>query len=205
MSFPRFPFLPDAGSGGQVGIVPAPSAGDVLSSLRGGATPWGASGAIVASSGAIANTATIIKRSAKIIPANGLNVGDSFRISIQGTCTSSNADTQLFTLRWGTAGTTADGTMLSCSIASDGSGSAIPFRAVIEVTVRTLGATATCYGGIAITNDVVGDGVCTGFSRAAAGTASTFDSTVASYLSFAYISGASTTAVTFQNVIIEQI
>ena len=203
MPNPYNPFVPDAGSGGQLGFVPAPATGDKLASLRGGAASWSACGASVAASAAIANTDTIIKSSAKKVPANGLNVGDSFRVTLLGSCASDGSRVQGFNIYFGPLGTTADTKILTAAVTSANGTAA--FRGIYEFTVRTIGAAGTVAGSLTLVNASATVGVAALNCFAIAATAAALDTTVASFISASYISGAAGATATFQNCIIEQI
>lgn len=158
--------------------------------------------ATVAASSGIANTDTVVAGPLTLVAAQTLAVGSKVRVHLNGTCTSSNADAGIFTIRAGTAGTTADASVATFTKTSAGSGSNIPFNLTLEFTVQTLGASGTAFGSAVLLNNGV-----TGISAAAvtvtAFTSSTLATTTATKLSVSYISGASTTTTTFQDVSIE--
>ncbi len=160
---------------------------------------------IIAASAAINTTATILAT------ANcnaGLQPGTTFRITLLGTCTASAADTSTFTVRFGTAGTTADGTIATAAFTSAATGTNIPFKVEIFLTVRTVGSgtSATVFGyAIAIAQGAAG--VATGLiaqnTEMIALTDTAFSSLINGILSIGYVSSATTCTATFQNAVIE--
>ena len=193
---------------GQLGMVPAPPVGNKNGHLR-GSGGWSPAGATLAASAGINTVETIVAQSAIAVPANSLVVGDSFRVTLLGTCTSSAANASTIAVRIGTAGTTADSVALTATTGVAGtSGTAVPFKIVGEFTVRTIGAAATLYGYVTVINGGA-VGATGGFSQTAtqviAFTPSTIDSTAANFISATYLSAASTTTCTFQNGIVEMI
>lgn len=157
---------------------------------------------IVASSAAINTTETVIVKT-PALTANRLIAGTHFRIILDGTCTSTVANVSTFTVRWGTAGTTADGTVaaLASSVAA-ASGTNNGFRAVIDVVVRVPGAAATSNTFLQLTSDGNIGIVATPNAKSVAGTA--FNTTTAlGILSVAYKSAAITTTSTFTIASIE--
>jgi len=159
----------------------------------------------IASSGAIANTDTKIGSGLQI-SANELTAGDLIRFTVMGTNTTSNPGAQVFTVRYGAANTVADTAQCTVSLTSV-NGSAIPFRLIIELTVRTIGVSGTIYGYASLIN---GDGATTGiYSKATTiqlvGAIATINTTSSGYIGLSYISGHANTASTFQNVVVELI
>lgn len=156
--------------------------------------------ATVAASAGIANTDTKISVANTLVTSSTLVAGSVMQWIIQGTCTSSNADTQIFSLRAGTAGTTADTAFATFSLASAGSGSSVPFSITITFVVRVPGASGTGAGSLVL-NNTGNTGIFADRSTVVAATTSTLDTTTATKLSLSYISGASTTTTTFQDVV----
>ncbi len=157
---------------------------------------------IVASSGAINTTETVIVKT-PAFAASRVVAGTHFRVILDGTCTATVANTSTFTLRWGTNGTTADGTVAAFTTsASATTGTNNGFRTVIDLTVRTAGAAATSQGMLQLTSDGNIGIVATPNVKSVAGTA--FNTTTANaILSLAYKSAATTTTSTFTNATIE--
>lgn len=159
----------------------------------------------VAASAAINTTETILAgglNTAAFFPANSLSVGDTIRITLLGANTSSAANNSTFRARIGTAGTTSDGAAASGVVASAASGTGVPFRVVIEFTVRTLGASGTIAGTLSIINEGT-TGIATTATKVVALSVNTINTTVSNYLSVTYVSAATTTTSTFQNAFIE--
>ena len=159
---------------------------------------------IIADSAGINTTETIIAKTPALI-ANRLIVGTHIRMILTGTCNASVANTSTFTVRMGTLGTTGDTAIATAVTGVSGTGAAaIPFKAVIDFTVRTIGASGTGF----ITLQVDSQGL-TGIIAAQTPAIilpamSTFNTTTASnILSVSYKSAATTTTSTFKQAVIE--
>jgi hypothetical protein len=158
-----------------------------------------------ANSGALNTTETYIS-AAYSIAANTLAVGMAFRITAYGTCISTAANLSTFTVRFGTAGTTADATVLAATCTAAVTGTTVPFKFEAIVTIRTIGSTGTVTAGVQIVNNGV-----TGISSATTpvvvgtGTTLTMNTTVGNFLGLSYKSAATTTTATFNQVIVEQV
>lgn len=130
-------------------------------------------------------------------------VGTTYRITLHGNTTSTAANTSTFTMRAGTAGSTADASIATVTATAATTGTNVAFRAVIEYTVRSTGATGNGQGELSIVNNG-GSGLLANQTRVAAlTTTGTLDTTTATKLSITYVSSATTTTTTFTNAIIE--
>lgn len=158
---------------------------------------------IVAASAAINTTETIIASAA--YHANKAKVGSVIRATLEGTCTSTAANASTWRIRLGPLGTTADTAIFTAanSVAA-ASGTDVPFKAELVLTVRTLGATATVAGYLVLMNTGV-TGISAVTLQIVPATVLTFDSTVDNILSVSYVSAATTTTSTFQNAFIESV
>lgn len=158
--------------------------------------------AMVAASAAI-NTAETVLVTAPA-GSNGINPGTTYRITLQGTCTSSAANVSTFTIRLGTAGTTADTLIATFTVTSATTGTAIPFKVEILLTFRTVGATGSVSGGMTVLSQGLATGTSSGiaaFSADVFQTASVAAPNTAAndcVLSCTYKSAATTTTSTFQ-------
>jgi hypothetical protein len=126
-----------------------------------------------------------------------LSVSTRFKATLLGTCTSTNADISTFTIRAGTAGTTADASVATAAVTAAGSGTGIGFQIVIQGTVRTLGATGTAAGSMTVTNTGV-TGIAAVTNTVVPFTSATLATTTATFLDITYVSAATTTTCTFQ-------
>ncbi len=161
--------------------------------------------ATVAASAAINTTETIIGGGVgteAFVPANSLKVGSTIKVTILGTNTSSVGNASTFRLRMGPLGTIAETVQASAAITSAASGTTIPFKAVLELTVRTIGATGTLAGSLSVQNQGT-TGIFTAAANVVVATVAALDTTVNNYLTVTYQSAAATTTSTIQNVIIE--
>lgn len=176
-----------------------------------GDTICGIVSATIAASAAINTTETIVAGGLNLapFPANSVRVGDTFRITLLGTCTSSVANVSTFRLHWGTAGTISDAIIASQAITAAATGTTIPFKFEFIFTVRTLGSTGTIFGTIVTLSQGLATGTSSGLQAFSVNTlAPTFfallNTTTANYMSLSYQSAAATTTCTFQNGIIEK-
>jgi hypothetical protein len=162
--------------------------------------------ATTAASAALNTTATYIAPTTFSIAANTLAVGDTFRITAYGTCTSTVANVTTFTPRLGAAGTTADTALTTLTATAATSGTTVPFVVTLFFVVRAIGASGSvyCYG------NLMNNGA-TGITSAAtgnvvnAGGATTINTTGALILGLSHVTAATTTTNTFQSVIVSRI
>ena len=160
---------------------------------------------ITTDSAGINTTETVVVKSG-VLSADRLVAGTVLRVVMLGTCTASAANTSTFQIRIGTAGSTADTLVFSGVTATSATtGTAIPFRAILELTVRTTGASATAMGFLTV--ETTG-GTATGISiipvQVILPTMTTFNTTTASnIISATYKSAATTTTCTFKEAFIE--
>lgn len=160
---------------------------------------------ITSTSSGISNTETIIVGGLNNcrIYANMLKVGTVIRATLEGTCTSTAANASTFRFRLGTAGTTSDGVIGSAATnVAATSGTNIPFKCEMVLTVRTIGGSATLAGYCTLINTGT-TGISAVESQTVDLTATAFDSTVDNWLEVTYVAAASTTTSTFKNAFIE--
>jgi cytoskeletal protein CcmA (bactofilin family) len=163
----------------------------------------GGVGSITANSGGIAATETAIVSSVALA-ADRLLVGTVIRITIDGTHTATTARAPTFRVKLGTNGTTADAAIATFTFPNGtNSGTNVPFRLVIDLTVRTVGAAATLSGIAQLINNGV-TGIAASAAQVLAATAATFNTTTSGNIVTATLqmSGASSTA-TITNAFIE--
>ena len=136
--------------------------------------------------------------------ANGLRAGTSFRFTIAGTSTiSTSAGTCQWRVRLGTNNSTSDGTIMdSGSLTTGGVGGPIAFKIVLDLTIRTLGASATCYGTFTIFVENTTGGLVAALVRVINGTASTFVTTNANYINITGV-GSTNCSITVQTCQVE--
>ncbi len=162
----------------------------------------------VAASGAINTTETLINTPLAIglpgSPLTGLSaqVGASVRFTIQGTCTASAGNASTFTMRAGTLGTKSDASVATWAITSATSGTTIPFFIIITYTIRTTGAPGT-GNGFMQTNNQGTTGIFTAVADVRSTASNTGMANTATFIDLTYLSAATTTTCTFQNVITE--
>jgi hypothetical protein len=158
--------------------------------------------ALVSASGAINTTETYISPSFPI-PANTLQVGTTYRITVAGTCTSTVGNVSTFTLRLGTAGTTADTSVCTVTCTGATTGTSVPFMAEFFVTIRSIGSGGTAMGAGKVVNSgttgISSNGVGGGGSTAT----SAVNTTVQNFLGVSYKTALATTTSTFQIGVVE--
>lgn len=159
--------------------------------------------AIISTSAGINTTETVIVQSAALA-ANRLAAGTVIRATLIGTCTSSAANGQNVQVHIGTNGTTADGTVFNVALpVAATTGTTIPFRIEIEMTVRTTGASATAVGTLTLINQGV-TGISVTATQVIAATMTAFNSTTANNIvSATYLSNGIGTTCTFTQAYIE--
>jgi len=178
------------------------TAGSVLVS---NGTNWVASGdnTNTAQSAAINTTETVLVKNGTAFPASRLLSGTTIRAVFDGINTSTVGNASTFALRYGTNGTTADGLLCTGAVTSAASGTSVPFRAILEVTLYTVGATTTGNGMLTVINQGT-TGISTTATTVVVGTMTSINTTTAStFVSATYKSAAATTTSTFNNVTLE--
>ncbi len=189
---------------GTLNVTGAVTLGTPLGITSGGTGgSIGPGSALIADTGAINTTDTILLTNP--IGSASLAAGTTFTIKLQGTCTSSAANTSTFTVRFGSGGNTSDTTISTFTLNASASGSATPFDAEIMITIRTIGSgtSATNYAMLRVTNNLSDIGIISAVGNVVIGTASGFNSTISSgILSVSYKTSASTTSTNFHNGII---
>jgi hypothetical protein len=159
---------------------------------------------IVADSSAINTTETIVVKT-PALAASRLIPGTHVRFTLVGTCTTTAANVSTFTLRMGTNGTTAD-TAIATPVTSVAgtTGTSIPFKVVLDFTVRTASATGTGFVTLQLDSQGTTGITATQTPNFILPTMSTFNTTTASnILSLSYKSAATTTTSTFKQAVIE--
>jgi hypothetical protein len=183
-----------------------------------GAFAGGVRSSITSATSGIAATETLVVNIPLVLPGTAfgqttlgtLNVGTLVRATFEGTCTvNTGAGAGVFTLRMGTLGTKSDASIASASFTSAASGSNIPFRAVLDMTIQTLQTTAsangTAYGYVAVENTGVTGIVATTNTVIALSGITAMPTQTATYLDITYTGAASGPTTTFQNATIEVI
>lgn len=161
-------------------IATTATQGDTGSSFywnpNGGLKQGGVSVPSFAAQAITAATLTHIKGSLVPIPPQGLQVGTTLRWTFMMTKTAAGTAANTFTVRLGTAGSTADAAVATFTT---GLGTAVvdTGKVVIELTVRTLGAAATAIAYLNFTHGLTSTGWLTIAVGNYAGTMATFNST----------------------------
>ena len=79
-------------------------------------------------------------------PINSFTVPTTIKVTFAGTCTSAAANTSTFGVRCGISGTVTDPLIASFAVTAAGTGTTIPFTAMIEFTVTGVGASGSVIG-----------------------------------------------------------
>jgi hypothetical protein len=163
----------------------------------------GAIAAIIATSGAINTVETLIVSGS--LPANFIQAGTVFRVTIYGTCTSSAANVTHHRIRLGTAGNNTDTALGDLTTTAATTGTAIPFRVEFLITFRNASSSTGIseVGGILI--DPGANGVANAASVALAPVNTTgLNTAQQQILQYSYQTASlTTTTCTFQLAVIE--
>lgn len=162
---------------------------------------------IIATSAGINTTETYIP-TAIALPANNLLPGTTYRLSLYGTCTTTAANISTFTVRVGTTGTTpasdTTATAALATVAAATAGTSIPFKVIIDITCRAIGASTLLECAMTghnmnttTTQGIIGSAAI-GASFGSVTATGTFNNNTALFLNVSYKSAATTTTSTFQ-------
>lgn len=133
------------------------------------------------------------------IPKNSLRPGSSLRVTIYGSATGT-ATASAFELHLGTAGTTADAKIFTAS--TTGAVGTSQFKAVIDLTFLTVGATTTQTGNLTVSQHLA-LGIVNAASEDVIGTFASAVTTADNYLTASILTAAAGSSGTVQNCIIE--
>jgi hypothetical protein len=192
----------ELGATNATSVVVTPVLAASTLTIGGAASTAAKHAATTSASSAITTVETVLENVALVPAGVTLLAGSRVRITAEGTATSSNADTATFTVRAGTLGTTADASVMAFAVTAAGSGTNIPFKAVLEFTVRSLGSAGTAAGSLVLLNNGI-TGLAASTVTVVPATSSTLATTTATFLDVTFKTSASTTTVTFQDVCIE--
>lgn len=157
---------------------------------------------IVAATGAIANTETVV--TSATIPANLMKAGTTFRIVASGVGTASTSTAgSTWRIRIGT--TTLTGNIAASLTGTSASGSNIPFSVTALVTVRTAGASGSALGSIVYNSNAATGNLNTTIAVGQVTATVAVDTTAQKLVELTYISGVSTTTSTYHNAVIEMV
>lgn len=161
----------------------------------------------VSSLGALNTAHTIISNSTAAgnrLPVSALKPGLTLRFTASGTNTSTVANATTFKVLMGTANTAGgDAAVFTAAVTSAAGGTTIPFKVVIEITLRTVAAgVGTWYGYMWVFNNGT-TGIYTLYTFGIAGTMATCTTTNALYVNLSHQTAAVTTTNTFQTVTTE--
>jgi len=158
-----------------------------------------------AATSAINTTETIIAGGATAqgtaFSANTFSVSSTVRITVEGSCNSSHADVQTFSLHFGISGNATDTLIGSATVTSAGFSTEL-FEVTIQITFVTIGASGSIIGYMKwIDNSMSGfNGNSTGVKAL---TVAAPNTTTANFFTLTYQSAASTTSTTFNHAVIE--
>lgn len=147
-------------------------------------------------------TTTIAGGSTVSVPANTMQAGSTYKVTILGSFTGT-ATATAFRVHLGTLGTNADAVIYTSSV----TGAVGTAQACIEIifTIRTVGASGTLQG-TTIIHQNSATGVAAATISVVAGTTTTApNTTVNNFMTISILSAASGSSGTVQNVIIERL
>jgi hypothetical protein len=156
----------------------------------------------VAASGSITTTETVISAAFRM-GANALRPGTVITIRGAGSCVVATAAAVpgLFRVKMGTAGTTADGVIMTFTLPTSGGVGTVAFNFEIQLVCRTAGGSGTFAGSMEIHNGSATLGLILGLALALAGTAAAGSTITNNYLTLQFgSSGSANVACTFQIV-----
>lgn len=153
-------------------------------------------------------TTQSVTNSEVYLPVTGfgcsLEQGSTYRVKINGTCTSSVSGSTTFRLKIGTSNTTADSTFLTFTTTTAASGTSIPFCLDMELTVRASGSS-----GQVATSGVLHNNGTTGISTSAvvvnSGSISTVDTTAGNYLGVSAQSSSASISMSIRQMTIQRV
>jgi hypothetical protein len=192
MSQPHYWLRYQLGNGAPVPVVEGGAYFDWTT--NGGMDASVTSAAAIADQAIAAATATLITGSLIAVPPQGFQIGTALKWTICGSAAAVGVAANVFNVKVGTAGTTADANIQTFT-STIGTAAASEWRATIEVTIRTLGAAATNVGECTIINSAAAAGFINLATNVLAGTAATFNSTTAQqFINVTLTTGAAKTA-----------
>lgn len=153
------------------------------------------------------NTVETYVTPAFTFPAAFLAVGQRYRITLYGTCTSSVANLVTFTVRVGTAGTTADTAIVALTPTSFAGGSALPWHLTCDFMVTATGTSGTGIAHAALLNvqSTAGAGISNGTGLVGISGTATINTTTATHLGMSLKTAASTTSLVIFSASVEMI
>lgn len=165
----------------------------------------GGAGSLLTSTGVIGTTETAIV-STLPFASDRLLVGTVIRVTLQGRANNTGTATGgTFRLRMGTNGTTADAVFATLAFANSPATAVqgVPFKVVIEITIRSTGATGAGIG-IGALNSNTATGLSNATSAAANATMATFNTTTnANIITATFSSGNAAQTLQFHTGVIE--
>jgi len=153
---------------------------------------------------AISNTETVVIQSQVITNAT-LRAGSLIRVVLDGTSTSTVANTTTFNLYFGTTGTVSDTKIGHVTTAAAGTtGTNIPFKLIWDFNVYTVGAAGTGnYNAVLVANAATAIAGGTGPFVFNAANDNAFNTVTGLFITVTCVNAAATTAETFQTAYIE--
>ena len=139
------------------------------------------------------------------VPANFFQAGSKIRITVEGKYTSAAGGVvNTFELFMGQTGTIAGDTDVSSVGNLSATAAAIPFKAVFEWTVTSIGAGATMTGTMCLFNSSATAGINTpALTEGTMSPVTTFNSTLANYVTLALSTSSANDTVTIQSGMVE--
>ena len=132
------------------------------------------------------------------------DVGAVYRVSIRGSGNSSSAGSIQFKLKIGPSNSTSDQTVYTLTTTSASSGSNVPFKAEMELTVRSNGGSGTVFG----SGNFLNNGT-TGLSNAAVvvsnGSVQSVNFSVDTYISVSAITASTNQSITVNQIVIQRV
>jgi hypothetical protein len=138
-------------------------------------------------------------------PNGSITTGSVFRMTINGQCTSTVANVVTFSIRYGTAGTTADTIVAQFGPTAATSGTGIPFVLTLYVTFTAVGASGAGTASFGVQNNSAGIGLIPAAATAFITTFSALTTTIAGKLGISVKTAAATTSVSIFSTVVERV
>lgn len=130
--------------------------------------------------------------------------GDTYKITVYGTTTSSGANTTSLKVKVGSAGSTSDATILTAAIVAATSGTNVPWKAEFLITIRTTGSSGTLVTVGSLVNDGT-TGIYTLPTKVFAPATGSINTTASNKFGISLISTSANTASTIYSAIAEML
>ncbi len=155
----------------------------------------------VSTTGAISTVETYISVA---LAQQVLAAGDTYKITVYGTTTSSGANTTSLKVKVGSGGSTSDATIFTGALVAATSGTNVPWKAEFFITIRTTGTSGTLVTVGSLMNDGT-TGIYTLPNKVFAPATGSINTTAGNQFGISLVSTSANTASTVYSVVAEMI